>query len=48
VARYYHRDEFNALKRAALDLGFAYVESGPLVRGSYHAHETAAAYNRAA
>jgi lipoic acid synthetase len=48
MARYYHPDEFRALKAAALDLGFVHVESGPLVRSSYHAHETADAYNRAA
>src|SRR5262245_26451046 len=48
MARYYHPDEFAALKRMALDLGFVHVESGPLVRSSYHAHETADAYERAA
>jgi lipoic acid synthetase len=48
MARYYHPDEFQALKRAALGLGFVHVESGPLVRSSYHAHETADAYDRAA
>ena len=41
MVRYYHPDEFADLKRAALDLGFVHVESGPLVRSSYHAHETA-------
>jgi lipoyl synthase len=44
MARYYHPDEFAALKRIALDMGFVHVESGPLVRSSYHAHETADAY----
>jgi lipoic acid synthetase len=44
MARYYHPDEFHALKQIALDLGFVHVESGPLVRSSYHAHETADAY----
>ena len=48
MTRYYHPDEFRALKVAALDLGFVHVESGPLVRSSYHAHETADAYARAA
>jgi lipoyl synthase len=48
MARYYHPDEFRELKMAALDLGFVHVESGPLVRSSYHAHETADAYERAA
>ena len=48
MARYYHPDEFSDLKRIALELGFVHVESGPLVRSSYHAHETADAYDRAA
>jgi lipoic acid synthetase len=48
MVRYYHPDEFRALKEAALGLGFVHVESGPLVRSSYHAHETADAYDRAA
>jgi lipoyl synthase len=37
MARYYHPDEFRDLKAVALDLGFVHVESGPLVRSSYHA-----------
>ncbi|MEW6320540.1 MAG: lipoyl synthase [Acidobacteriota bacterium] len=41
MTRYYHPDEFRELKRRALDLGFAHVEAGPLVRSSYHAHEQA-------
>ena len=48
MVRYYHPDEFADLKSVALDLGFVHVESGPLVRSSYHAHETAEAYDRAA
>jgi len=44
MMRYYHPDEFRELKRIALDLGFVHVESGPLVRSSYHAHETADAW----
>ncbi len=48
MVRYYHPDEFRELKRIAFDLGFVHVESGPLVRSSYHAHETADAYERAA
>jgi lipoic acid synthetase len=47
MTRYYHPDEFRALKGAALDLGFVHVESGPLVRSSYHAHEQADAYSAA-
>ena len=31
-------EEFDELKVAARDLGFRHVESGPLVRSSYHAH----------
>jgi lipoic acid synthetase len=46
MTRYYHPDEFRALKREALSLGFVHVESGPLVRSSYHAHEQADAYER--
>ncbi len=41
VVRYYHPDEFADLKREGLELGFKHVESGPLVRSSYHAHEHA-------
>jgi lipoic acid synthetase len=48
MVRYYHPDEFQELKAIALGLGFVHVESGPLVRSSYHAHETADAYDRAA
>jgi lipoyl synthase len=44
MVRYYHPDEFAALKREALARGFVHVESGPLVRSSYHAHEQADAY----
>jgi lipoyl synthase len=48
MVRYYHPNEFRELKQIALGLGFVHVESGPLVRSSYHAHETADAYERAA
>ena len=44
MTRYYHPDEFAALKRIALGKGFVHVESGPLVRSSYHAHEQADAF----
>lgn len=47
MTRYYHPDEFAALKRIALGLGFAHVEAGPLVRSSYHAHEQADAADAA-
>ena len=46
MVRYYHPDEFAELKRIALSKGFVHVESGPLVRSSYHAHEQADAYER--
>jgi lipoic acid synthetase len=45
MSRYYTPDEFREIKRIALDLGFGHVESGPLVRSSYHAHEQADAYD---
>jgi lipoyl synthase len=41
MTRYYHPDEFRFLKEEALKMGFRHVESGPLVRSSYHAHEQA-------
>ena len=44
MTRYYHPDEFTELKDIARRLGFIHVESGPLVRSSYHAHEQADAY----
>jgi lipoic acid synthetase len=39
VERYVPPEEFAELRRQALSLGFAHVESGPLVRSSYHAEE---------
>jgi lipoyl synthase len=39
VARFYSPDEFASLKREGERLGIRHVESGPLVRSSYHAHE---------
>ena len=41
VARLYTPDEFHMLKVESLKMGFKHVESGPLVRSSYHAHEQA-------
>ena len=41
IARFYTPDEFRMLKEEALARGFRHVESGPLVRSSYHAHEQA-------
>lgn len=37
VVRYYHPDEFKEIGDRARGLGFRHVESGPLVRSSYHA-----------
>ncbi|HWC96317.1 MAG TPA: lipoyl synthase [Candidatus Sulfopaludibacter sp.] len=42
MARLYTPREFADLKTEALKMGFRHVESGPLVRSSYHAHEQAA------
>jgi lipoic acid synthetase len=42
MARLYTPREFAELKTEALRVGFRHVESGPLVRSSYHAHEQAA------
>ncbi|MFC7678209.1 lipoyl synthase [Paenibacillus sp. GCM10028914] len=39
VEKYYTPDEFAVLKEEGLKRGFSHVESGPLVRSSYHAHE---------
>jgi lipoic acid synthetase len=39
IDRYYHPDEFADLREEGFSLGFSHVESGPLVRSSYHAHE---------
>jgi lipoic acid synthetase len=46
MTRYYHPDEFQQLKEIALEMGFRHVESGPLVRSSYHAHEQAVAVRK--
>ena len=42
IARFYTPDEFRFMKNEALRFGFRHVESGPLVRSSYHAHEQSA------
>ncbi len=39
IARFYTPQEFEFLKTEALKFGFQHVESGPMVRSSYHAHE---------
>ena len=46
IARFYTPDEFRYLRQEALRFGFGHVESGPLVRSSYHAHEQADATPR--
>jgi lipoyl synthase len=46
LQRFYTPEEFQLLKEEALKLGFRHVESGPLVRSSYHAHEQADATAR--
>ena len=39
LRRYYTPEEFGRLREFALGLGYRHVESGPLVRSSYHAEE---------
>lgn len=41
MSRFYTPEEFTFLKHEALAMGFRHVESGPLVRSSYHAREQA-------
>jgi lipoic acid synthetase len=41
IARFYAPEEFHHLRDEALRFGFRHVESGPMVRSSYHAHEQA-------
>ena len=48
MSRYYTPAEFAELKRIGLELGIGHVESGPLVRSSYHAHEQTEALRSAA
>lgn len=44
VKRFWRPDEFDRLRRIALDKGFGSCVSGPFVRSSYHAEEQALAY----
>ena len=37
ISKYYTPEEFDELKHIGIDMGFGYIESGPLVRSSYHA-----------
>ena len=46
VVRFAHPDEFARLKRLGMDMGFKHVESGPLVRSSYHAFDQVASATR--
>jgi len=39
VEKYYKPEQFAELKEEGMKRGFSHVESGPLVRSSYHAHE---------
>jgi lipoic acid synthetase len=39
IDRYVHPDEFKMYKEVGLKMGFKHVESGPLVRSSYHAEK---------
>jgi lipoic acid synthetase len=39
IEKYWHPDDFAKLKEEGMKKGFSHVESGPLVRSSYHAHE---------
>jgi lipoic acid synthetase len=39
IQRYYTPDEFKVFKEIAINIGFNHVESGPLVRSSYHAEK---------
>ncbi|MDQ0338173.1 lipoic acid synthetase [Caldalkalibacillus uzonensis] len=39
VVKYWHPDDFDRLREEGYKRGFKHVESGPLVRSSYHAHE---------
>jgi lipoic acid synthetase len=39
IERYYTLEEFEEIKRYGYEIGFRWVESGPLVRSSYHAAE---------
>ena len=41
--RFWRPEEFLELREYGMSLGFDHVESGPLVRSSYHAHEQAQA-----
>jgi lipoic acid synthetase len=46
VVRFVHPDEFAEMKRLGMNMGFKHVESGPLVRSSYHAFDQVASATR--
>jgi lipoic acid synthetase len=46
VARFYDPREFVMLKEEGMVMGFTHVESGPLVRSSYHAEQQTAHHSR--
>ena len=46
IIRYYTLEEFQELKEFGYELGFQWVESAPLVRSSYHAHEQVQALSK--
>ncbi|MBK8905793.1 MAG: lipoyl synthase [Anaerolineaceae bacterium] len=46
IERYYTPDEFAQLKQLGLEMGFKWVESGPLVRSSYHADKQVEALSK--
>jgi lipoic acid synthetase len=44
IARYYTPEEFETFRERGEEMGFKWVESGPLVRSSYHAEAQAAVW----
>ena len=46
VSRFVHPDQFDEYRSYGLSLGFKVVESGPLVRSSYHADEQVKLYKQ--
>ena len=44
MVRYFTPSEFAVLKRIGIEMGLGHVESGPLIRSSYHAHEQTASF----
>ena len=46
IDRFYDPDEFEGMRSFASGLGYTHVESGPLVRSSYHAADQAAPVTR--